>query len=439
MSPNLTGWDFVIFIAFLVIVLAVGLVAARRRGGTKRDYYLAGDKLTWWMIGASMVAANVSSHHFVGVMGVAYHRGFVAMAIEWPSIVITFNALLFIFLPFYLRNGFYTVPEYLQRRYGGGARTVYSILVLVSYVFIEISAVLYMGAIAVQSLLNVPAWYTVIALAMLIGVYTIAGGLRSVVWTEILQLSVLLVGGLVLSIATIRAMGGWSAVMATSKDWHLIMPYTDPDFPWTMFIGATLSIGVFYGATNQFMVQRVLAAKNEWHARMGVVFADYLKFLLPMIIIVPGLAARLLYPHLEKPDMVFPTLVQGLLPTGLVGLVLAALIAAVMSHVSGRAELGHHHRVRRHLPALHQQARHRAAGRKVWPGHGRVDPGPGRLLDPAPDAASRAAHLHLPAECLRLLHARHHDHVSGGRLLEASHARCRPDRRLAVHSAGLGD
>lgn len=360
----LSNVDVLIFAAYLVAVLAVGLIAARRSGASKRDYYLAGDQLAWWMVGGSMVAANVSSHHFIGVMGVAYHRGFVAMAIEWPSIVITFNALLLIFLPFYLRNGFYTVPEYLHRRYGTGARTIYSVLVLVSYVFIEISAVLYMGATAAHSLLGVNVLYTIMAMAVFIGLYTILGGLRSVVLTEMLQLSVLLVGGLVLSLVTIWAVGGWSGVMKTSNQWHLLMPATDPDFPWTMFLGGALSIGVFYGATNQFMVQRVLAAKNEWHARMGVVFADYLKFALPLIIIVPGLVAPQLYPNLDKPDAVFPTLVKGLLPTGLVGLVMAALIAAVMSHVSGALNSATTIAcVDIYLPYLHKHAEERQAVR----------------------------------------------------------------------------
>jgi solute:Na+ symporter, SSS family len=337
---NLSFIDKGVFVLYLLIVLAVGFYAARKAVNTKRDYYLAGDKLSWWLIGGSIVAANISSHHFIGVMGVAYKRGFVAMAIEWPAIIITFNALLWIFLPYYLRNGFYTVPEYLQHRYGKGARTAYAVLILIAYIFIEISAVLYMGALAINALLGIQLWYGIVGLAILVGAYTITGGLRAVVWTEMLQLGILLIGGLVLSFTTIHAVGGWSGVMATSKDWHLIMPASDPDFPWTMFIGASLSVGVFYGATNQFIVQRVLAAKNEWHARMGVVFADYLKFFLPLIIIVPGLVAPILFPGLERPDLIFPTLVKNLLPTGLVGLVMSGLIAAAMSHISGALNAG---------------------------------------------------------------------------------------------------
>lgn len=338
MSPvaqHLTALDGCIFAAYLLAVLVVGVYATRQGQRTKRDYFLAGDKLPWWMVGGSIVASNISSHHLVGVMGTAYSRGFVAMVIEWGAILIGFNALLWIFLPFYLRNGFYTMPEFLQRRFGSAARTTYAGLILVIYVFVEIAAVLYLGALALYSLTGIPMAYSILLLAAATGLYTIAGGLRAVVWTEMLQLTVLLLGGLALAFATIFKAGGWSAVMASSKDWHMILPANDPDFPWTMYLGGVVCISVAYCAANQFIVQRVLAAKNEWHARFGVVFTLYLKFLMPLIIIVPGLVAPQLFPKLEKPDMVFPTLVEHLLPVGLVGLVMAGLIAAVMSHISG--------------------------------------------------------------------------------------------------------
>ncbi len=335
MYDSLSRVDLAIFAAYMILVMGVGVVAARRGVGTKRDYFLAGDKLPWWMVGGSIVAANISSHHFIGVMGIAYARGFVAMVIEWGAILIGFNALLWVFLPFYLRNGFYTMPEFLDRRFGRAARITFASLILVVYVFVEISAVLYLGAIALNAMLGVPVVPSIVGLALLTGVYTVAGGLRAVVWTEMLQLGVLLAGGITLSIATLRAAGGWSAVMATSPDWHLLLPATDVDFPWTMYLGGILAISIFYCAANQFIVQRVLAAKNEWHARMGVVFTDYLKFLMPLIIIVPGLLAPRLFPDLKKPDFVFPMLVKSLLPVGLTGLVMAGLIAAVMSHISG--------------------------------------------------------------------------------------------------------
>lgn len=349
--------DILIFAAYFVGVMALGIHASRKVGETKRDYFLAGDKLPWWMIGGSIVAANISSHHFIGVIGVAYELGFVAMCIEWAAILIGFNALLWIFLPFYLRNGFYTMPEFLQKRFGSGARLMYAVMILVIYVFIEISAVLYMGAVGIDTLFGAEinrmlgtdkisllgATFTpsmilcIVALAVFTGIYTVLGGLRAVVWTEMVQLVVLVGGGLVLSFATLNAAGGWEGFIATSSEWKLLLPATDEDFPWTQYLGAFLCISVFYCATNQFIVQRTLAAKDEWHARMGVVFAQYLKFFLPLIIVVPGLMAPKLYPDI-KPDATFPTLVEGLLPQimpGLVGLVMAGLIAAVMSHLSG--------------------------------------------------------------------------------------------------------
>jgi SSS family solute:Na+ symporter len=327
--------DLLVFAAYMVVVVLVGLAASRRAGSSKRDNILAGDKLPWWMVGGSIIAANISSHHFVGIMGVAYTRGFVALTIAWPAIFTGFAALLWIFLPFYLRNGFYTMPEYLDRRYGGATRLVYGLLIFLTYVFVEISAVLYLGALVLYSLFGVPLEISIIVLAAFTSVYTIVGGLRAVVWTEMFQLAVLIAGGATLSVMTFLAAGGWQPFLATSNQWHLILPATDPDFPWTQYLGGLVCISVFYNATNQFIVQRALAAKDEWHARMGVVLANYLQFFMPFVYLLPGLVAPLLFPHLEKGDLVFPTLVQHILPHGLVGLVMAGLVAAIMSHISG--------------------------------------------------------------------------------------------------------
>ena len=268
-------------------------------------------------------------------MGVAYTRGFVALTIAWPAIFTGFAALLWIFLPFYLRNGFYTMPQYLDRRYGGSTRVVYGLLIFLTYVFVEISAVLYLGALVLYSLFGIPLAISIVILAVFTSAYTIVGGLRAVVWTEMFQLSVLIVAGATLSVLTFLAAGGWSALWATSHDWHLILPATDLDFPWTQYLGGLVCISVFYNATNQFIVQRALAAKDEWHARMGVVFANYLQFFMPFVYLLPGLVAPLIFPGLKRGDLVFPTLVQNILPQGLVGLVMAGLVAAIMSHISG--------------------------------------------------------------------------------------------------------
>lgn len=335
MNLTLTTLDASIFAIYMIGVLALGIYASRRGKQTKRDYFLAGDKLPWWMIGGSIIASNISSHHLVGAMGAAYNRGFVVIAMEWGAILMGFNALLWIFLPFYIRNGFFTIPEFLHRRFGTATRATYAGLILLTYVFVEISAVLYLGALSLHSLLGIPVLISVLVLAVMTGIYTISGGLRAVIWTEMLQLGVLVMGGIILTVATVKASGGISAVMETTKDWKLLLPASDPDFPWTMYLGGALCISIFYCATNQFIVQRVLAAKNEWHARMGVIFGDYLKFLVPLIITVPALVAPKIIPHLDNPDLLFPTLVGTLLPSGLVGLVMAGLIAAVMSHLSG--------------------------------------------------------------------------------------------------------
>ena len=335
MRVDLSALDLGVFFAYFIALGALALRASRAQNKTRRDYFLGGDKLSWWMIGGSIVAANISSHQFIGVMGVAYKRGFVAATSEWGAVLIGFNALLWIFLPFYLRNGFYTMPEFLQRRYGAATRSLFAGLILLIYILVEIGAVLYFGALALNALLGIPTAWCIPVIAFVTAIYTIAGGLRAVVWTEMLQLIVLIGGGIALTVVVLQAGGGWSAFVATSDRWDILLPADDPDFPWTMLIGGSLCISIFYCAANQFIVQRVLAAKDEWHGRMGVVFAQYLKFLMPLIIVVPGMIGPQLFPNLKTPDLIFPTLVANLLPSGLVGLVMAGLVAAVMSHVSG--------------------------------------------------------------------------------------------------------
>src|SRR5687767_9755495 len=160
---HLAPIDVIIFVGYFLGIIALGAYASRKASATKRDYFLAGDKLPWWMVGGSIVAANISSHHFIGVIGTAYARGFVAMCIEWAAILIGFNALLWIFLPFYLRNGFYTMPEFLKKRFGSGARLVYGVLILIIYIFVEVSAVLYLGALALHSIFDLPLMVSIIA------------------------------------------------------------------------------------------------------------------------------------------------------------------------------------------------------------------------------------------------------------------------------------
>lgn len=327
--------DIAIFTIYIVGIVGLGLYASKKSSKSKRDYFLAGDKLPWWMIGGSIIAANISSHHLVGAMGAAYSRGFVAITLEWGAILIGFNALLWIFLPFYIRNGFYTVPEYLEKRFGSSTRVLYAVLILFTYIFVEIGAVLYLGGLTLHALFDIPIFYSIIGMALLTGVYTILGGLKAVIWTEMVQLVILVSGGLLLTFATIKKAGGFNAVMESSKDWKMFYPATDPDFPWTMYLGGLLCISVFYCATNQFIVQRVLAAKNEWHGRMGVIFGDYLKFFVPLIITIPALVAPAFLPALRQPDLLFSTLVKTLLPSGVIGLVMAGLISAIMSHISG--------------------------------------------------------------------------------------------------------
>ena len=360
------------------------------------------------------------------------------MTIEWGAILVGFNALLWVFLPFYLRNGFYTMPEFLQKRFGGAARTTYAALVLAIYVFVEIAAVLVLrGAGAVLPDRNLDMVVCIVVLAVATGVYTIAGGLRAVVWTEMLQLVVLLLGGAVAGVRHDRPSG---RTVGRHGDFFRLASAccrpTIPIFPGRCTWAASLCISVFYCAANQFIVQRVLAAKNEWHARFGVVFTLYLKFLMPLLIIVPGLVAPKLFPNLEKPDLVFPTLVENLLPTGLVGLVMAGLIAAVMSHISGAVNsCTTIATVDFYLPFIRKNASEAEAVR-----FGRCFGVVVLLIsvacaEIADSLQRRSAGVPVPVRRLRLFLSRHRHHVPAGHPLEADHPRRRPDGRTADHSA----
>ena len=248
MNIHLTAIDAAIFAAYILAVLALGVFASRRSQRTKRDYFLAGDRLPWWMIGASIVAANISSHHFVGIMGTAYARASSpctsAGDLCWSASTRCSGSS----CPSTCGTVSTRCPNILARRYGGAVRGTFAVLVVLTYIFVEISAVLYLGALVIHELMGIPVMVSVVILAVGTGIYTITGGLRAVVWTEMFQLGVLLVGGVALLVATLHATGGVSALMASSSRVALVLPASDADFPWTMYLGGVLCISTFYNA-----------------------------------------------------------------------------------------------------------------------------------------------------------------------------------------------
>jgi SSS family solute:Na+ symporter len=326
--------DLGFFVSYLLFNIWLGLWVARRRTTTTKDYFLAGDRLPWYAVGGSIIAANISTEHFIGMVGAAYAVGFVLAQWEWGN-WFTFSALIWIFLPYYLRSGIYTMPEFLERRYNRACRYIFAIASLVLWIIAQMSVVMLAGAKAMEGMFGFEQYATILGLTVLAGSYTIYGGLISVAWTDFLQFLVLMVGGLVVAVIGTNRVGGVFALMHAHPDkFRFIYPITDPNYPWFGVFTLFLSIGIWYNCTNQFVVQRCLGARSEWDGRMGVVFAGFMKILLPFLVVLPGIVAYQLFPNLKDPDQAYPTLVRELIPMGLGGVVMAGIASALLSHLS---------------------------------------------------------------------------------------------------------
>jgi SSS family solute:Na+ symporter len=326
--------DIVLFALYLGLNLALGVWVARRRTANTRDYFLAGEGLPWYTVGGSIIAANISTEHFIGMIGVAYAVGFVVAQWEWGN-WFTFSALVWVFLPYYIRGGLYTMPEFLERRYNSTCRYLFAVCSLVLWIIAQMAVVMLAGGKAMKGMFGLEAGWTIVGLAVLAGSYTIYGGLVSVAWTDFLQFVVMMLGGLIVTVMGLHQVGGLPALMQSApQKFAIIYPITDKEYPWFGVWTLFLSIGIWYNCSNQFIVQRCLGARSEWDARMGVVFAGFMKLVLPLLVVVPGIVAFRLYPGLPDKDQAFPTLVRELVPAGLSGIVMAGLASGMLSHIS---------------------------------------------------------------------------------------------------------
>jgi SSS family solute:Na+ symporter len=326
--------DFILFALYLVFNIGLGVWVGRRKAADTRAYFLAGEGLPWYAIGGSIIAANISTEHFIGMIGVAYAVGFVVAQWEWGN-WFTFSALIWIFLPYYIRGGLYTMPEFLERRYNSACRYLFAVCSLVLWIIAQMAVVMLAGGKAMNGMFGFDESLTILCLAVLAGSYTIYGGLKSVAWTDFLQFVVMMLGGLVVTVIGLSKAGGLAHLMQSSPEkFKMFYPITDKDYPWFGVWSLFVSIGIWYNCTNQFIVQRCLGARSEWDARMGVVFAGFMKILLPLLVVIPGIVAFKLYPSLSDKDQAFPTLVRELVPVGLSGIVMAGLASGMLSHIS---------------------------------------------------------------------------------------------------------
>jgi len=345
--------DWIVLGLFCLGLVAIIVWVTKKKTETSTDYFLAGRDATWLAIGSSIFASNIGSEHLVGLAGAGASSG-MAMA-HWEMHGWIILILAWFFVPFYARSGVFTMPEFLEKRYNKGARSVLSIISLVSYVFTKVAVTVYAGGIVFKQVFGIESmfgidffWISAIGLVVLTGIYTTLGGMRAVLATSILQTPILLMGSIVILIVGLIKVGGWSEVMEICRavpvnDYgdsmtELMRSAKDKDFPWTGVILGSAIIGFWYWCTDQFIVQRVLSGRNLTHSRRGAILGAGFKLLPVFIFLIPGMIAYALNVKgmisLPDSDSAFAVLVKELLPMGFKGLVVGGILAALMSSLA---------------------------------------------------------------------------------------------------------
>ncbi|MDE0870976.1 MAG: sodium/sugar symporter [Flavobacteriales bacterium] len=364
MTGTFATADYVIFIIYALLILGVGLWVSRDKDGKEKsaeDYFLASKSLPWWAIGASLIAANISAEQFIGMSGSGFTLGLAIASYEWMA-AITLIIVGKYFLPIFIEKGLYTIPEFVEQRYSTNLKTILAVFWIALYVFVNLASVLYLGSLALETIMGIPMIYGVVGLALFAVAYSLYGGLSAVSWTDVIQVIFLIMGGMVttyLALDTVSGgqgmMAGFSAIYeAAPEKFAMILDKSNPEYDNLPGIGVLVGgmwvANLYYWGFNQYIIQRTLAAKSLKEAQNGILFAAVLKLFLPLIVVVPGIAAYVMLedptimaglgeagqmnmPSAEQADKAYPWLLQ-FLPTGLKGLAFAALAAAIVSSLA---------------------------------------------------------------------------------------------------------
>ena len=332
---GLSIFDVSLFILFFVIVVGVSMYKSRKEA-TGEDFFLASRGLIWPLIGLSLIAANISTEHFVGMSGQgATDVGLAIASYEWIA-AITLVVVAFFFLPKFLRSGIYTMPEFLEYRYSPRARSIMAIYMMIIFVGVTISAVIYSGALTLHTIFDIDLFVGVWLIGGIAALYTTWGGLKAVAWADLFQGSTLLIGGFVVLFIGLHAVGGWGSFVSENSDrLSVILPADHPVLPWTALVFGLWIPNFYYWGLNQYITQRTLAAKTLRQGQLGIMFAAGLKLLIPFIVVFPGIIAFQLYgDRLPTADAAYPYLIRSLIPTGVRGFIFAALAGAVISSLA---------------------------------------------------------------------------------------------------------
>jgi SSS family solute:Na+ symporter len=364
MASTFGFWDYFIFIAYALLILSVGLYVSRDKKGHQKnaeDYFLAGKSLPWWAIGASLIAANISAEQFIGMSGSGFAVGLAIASYEWMA-AITLLIVGKFFLPIFINKGLYTIPEFVEQRYSTTLKTILAIFWIALYVFVNLASVLYLGALALETIMGIPMVYGVIGLSLFAAAYSLYGGLSAVAWTDVIQVIFLVLGGLVTTYLALNAVSDGHGVFAGLKTVYeavpekfaMILDKSNPEYKnlpgLGVLVGGLWVANLYYWGFNQYIIQRTLAAKSLRESQKGIILAAFLKIIIPLIVVIPGIAAYVMVndpvtmnrlgdlalnniPSLEQADKAYPWLLQ-FLPVGLKGVAFAALAAAIVSSLA---------------------------------------------------------------------------------------------------------
>ena len=364
MNTSFSPLDYAISIGYALLILGVGLWVSRTKDGQEKsaeDYFLASKSLPWWAIGASLIAANISAEQFIGMSGSGFTLGLAIASYEWMA-ALTLLVVGKYFLPIFIEKGLYTIPEFVEKRYSTQLKTILAVFWIALYVFVNLASVLYLGSLALETIMGVPMVYGVMGLALFAAAYSLYGGLSAVSWTDVIQVVFLVMGGLVTTYLALDAVSGgagmWAGMQAmmevAPERFVMILEKGHPQYNNLPGIGVLVGgmwvANLYYWGFNQYIIQRTLAAKSLQEAQRGILFAAVLKLILPLVVVLPGIAAYVMIndpavmaglgdgasnnmPSLAEADKAYPWLLQ-FLPAGLKGLAFAALTAAIVSSLA---------------------------------------------------------------------------------------------------------
>jgi len=339
--------DFTVVAVYALVLLLLAQWVSREKSGHKKDtkdYFLAGRALPWWAIGASLIAANISAEQIIGMSGSAFVMGIAIASYEWMS-ALTLVIVGKYLLPVFLKHEIYTMPQFLEQRYDHRVRMVLAVFWLGVYVFVNLTSILWLGALAINTVTGLDLTYALLVLAAFAAAYSLYGGLKAVALTDIIQVVLLVFGGLMIAYISMNEVSGGAGVIAGFKmvleqapdKFDMILSKDNPHYMSlpgiSVLVGGMWIMNLSYWGFNQYIIQRALAAKSNAEAQKGIIFAAFLKMLMPVLVVLPGIAAVILAPDLSAPDKAYPEIMK-LLPAGIMGLVFAALIAAIVSSLA---------------------------------------------------------------------------------------------------------